>query len=128
MDDTSLRKLIHAGDIVDRLLINEIKMDRFPAHESDLIKEENEILLEVIEEWSQDIDVKELNTYMSELKRVLVRQWDILDKVRDPNSTNEERGKFALEAQDINIQRVKWKNRINEICGSFIEFKHYGKD
>ena len=57
---------------------------------------------------------------------VLEDQWRVLDLIRDKTSTNEERGKNAVKAQDINIKRVELKNKINFLCGSFVEYKKYG--
>ena len=126
MDDSLIRKILSAGDLADRLLINELKIEHIPS-KIDAIKAENEAISEALQYLTNSVDQKILASYMIELLLVLRRQWNLLDRLRESSISDAERGRCAVEAQDVNIERVAWKNKINKLAGSFIEHKQYGK-
>jgi len=113
--------IFSVGDLVDKLLINQIKIERiggsFPRLES-----ENRNIEEFISKTFGSFK-HDLESLSSSLKEVLNRQWDALDISMEECSDDLKRGKFALLAQKINLERVQWKNEINKLCGSFCEVK-----
>jgi hypothetical protein len=126
MDDTTIRKILSAGDIADRLMINKLKIEHIPS-KAVVIQEENYALEVALRYLADHVDQDMLFSYMQNLLSVLRRQWDLLDRLRDAAISDEERGRCAVEAQDANIERVAWKNKINVLAGSFVEHKQYGK-
>lgn len=127
MDISTLKKILPTGDLADRLMINKIKIHNIPE-KADIISEESKILQEIFDVLTSDCDQVLLSTYMQSLYEVLQKQWDALDGVRDPLLTIAEIGGMAILAQDLNVERVMWKNMINSLSNSFIEYKKYGKN
>tara|TARA_Y100000310_G_scaffold121149_1_gene119960 strand:+ start:1793 stop:2218 length:426 start_codon:yes stop_codon:yes gene_type:complete len=129
ISQSKLLKVLSVGDLSDRLLINLIKIKNIGGECICSLKEEIDILRDVISYFTSELssdDMREFKEVESELMCVLEDQWRVLDLIRDKTSTNEERGKNAVKAQDINIKRVELKNKINFLCGSFVEYKKYG--
>jgi len=127
--EDDIKRVLSVGDLVDRYLIVQIKIRKLDASVREALKEEAKALSSVIIYCTEHLSEEEqlrLGCYQDVLFGILSRQWDTLDKMRDSDS-DAERGRKAIEAQDINIDRVDAKNKINKLCGSFPEFKRYGK-
>lgn len=123
-----LRKVISAGDLVDKFLINQLKIERFRDEEKKIaLILENEDIWKVLEifkskqqsQFDEDLFMIQLNG----LKTVLEKQWDILEVVYENNGNKSQ--KAAVKAQLLNGDRVFHKNEINRIFGTNIEFKNY---
>ena len=127
--EDDIKRVLSVGDLIDRYLIIQIKIRKLDASVRDALKEEAKALSAVIVYCTDHLseeDQFKLGGYQDALFGILSKQWKALDRVRDADS-DAERGKKAVEAQDINIERVDVKNKINKLCGSFPEFKRYGK-
>jgi hypothetical protein len=123
-----LKKVISAGDLVDKLLINELKINRFKEEEKkQALALENEDILKVLEVLRSNsqtpFDGGLFMVQLKELKNVLEKQWDILEVVYE--NTGEQSQKAAVKAQLLNDDRVFYKNKINRLFGTNIEFKNY---
>jgi len=120
------RRIITAGDLADRLLINQIKIERF--RDADKIRqlwEENQYLeqaLDILRAQVVDFDQAQYEMCLSKLKAVLYEQWDQLEIVHEGNRRS---GEAAVKSQLLNVDRVHWKNQINYLFGSSQELKDY---
>ena len=120
------RRIITAGDLADRLLINQIKIERF--RDADKIRqlwEENQYLeqaLDILRAQVVDFDQAQYKMCLSKLKAVLYEQWDQLEIVHEGNRRS---GEAAVKSQLLNVDRVHWKNQINYLFGSSQELKDY---
>jgi len=126
--EDDIKRVLSVGDLVDRYLIVQIKIRKLDASVREALREEAKALSAVIMYCTEHLSEEEqlrLGGFQDVLFGILCRQWDTLDKMRDSDS-DAERGRKAVEAQDINIERVDAKNKINKLCGSFPEFKRYG--
>ena len=119
---------ISAGELIDKITILEIKLDKI----SDKIKI-NDVSKELVslQETMQKHfpDQTEISNYMSSLKEINLRLWDIEDAKRlaEKNSYFGEKFiKLAREVYKFNDERAKVKLQINENFGSNIkEVKSY---
>ena len=123
-----LKKVISAGDLVDKLLINELKIDRFNGEEKkQALRSENVDIMNVLELLKSELqgrfDEELFLIQLKELKNVLEKQWDILEIVYENNG--DESQKAAVKAQQVNDGRVFYKNEMNRLFGTNIEFKNY---
>lgn len=116
-------QLFSVGDLIDKKLINSIKIEKIGT--SPRLEEENKKIDDLINLWFPK-HKKELKRMSDELRKILVRQWNILDISMDDTNSIDKRSRFAMKAQVINFERVRWKNEINELCGSSHEVKKYG--
>ena len=123
-----LKKVISAGDLVDKLLINELKIARFKEEEKkQALGSENETIMDVLallkSDFQGQFDGNSFLIQQRELKNVLEKQWDILEIVYENNGDRSQ--KAAVKAQLLNDARVFHKNEINKLFGTNIEFKNY---
>ncbi len=120
------RRIVTAGDLADRLLINQIKIERFDDEEKIAsLQEENHHLslaLDILRGQVPNFDTVEYEESLRGLKSVLYEQWDQLEIVHDGGA---ESGEAAIRSQLLNVDRVKWKNEINRLFGSSQELKDY---
>tara|TARA_Y100000034_G_C6858971_1_gene390721 strand:+ start:648 stop:1046 length:399 start_codon:yes stop_codon:yes gene_type:complete len=126
MDDLLIKHIFPLGEIIERYLINEIKIEKLPEDKSNQIKAENVYFEDAIELMTHDLDEMILRKFTDELCDVLLEQWEILDKCYAENVSDSERGKLAFEAQEINRVRIAAKNKINQLAGFVTEHKQYG--
>ena len=121
---------ISAGELLDKISILEIKLDKIKDKES-IEKINNEYnLLKITQNSSIKISEK-LKKLFEQLKRVNLILWDIEDKIRICEK-NKDYGKNFIElARGVyftNDKRSKIKSEINKILGSNIkEMKQYVK-
>lgn len=127
---TSLfKKILSIGDLVDSLLINNIKLRKIKnisEKDRDSLHTKNQTIISIMKLFDIDINDELLKDLMNEFTAVLEEQWNILDKVHDLNLSESERGKYAMLAQQVNISRVSIKNKINELWNFDKEVKSYG--
>jgi len=120
------RRIMTAGDLVDRLLINQIKIQRFrDADKIKVLQEENQYLnqaLDILRTQSVDFNQAQYELCLNELDGVLREQWDQLEIVHE---ASERSGEAAVKSQLLNVDRVHWKNQINHLFGSSQELKDY---
>ena len=119
---------ISAGELLDKISILEIKLDKIKGKENlEEINKEYKILKDV---QNSSIEVTEkLKTLFIEIKEVNLNLWNIEDKLRICER-NEDFGKIFIElARGVylnNDKRSKIKSEINKILGSNIrEIKQY---
>ena len=118
-----LKLVISLGDLVERRLINELKLHHFQDENKLLILEKENSAISSLISLLTTVDI----AYLQDgLRSVLKKQWELLDQVHDKTLNEIERGRYALLAQSLNIDRIKCKNIINERCGSLLELKEYG--
>ena len=119
---------ISAGELLDKISILEIKLDKIKGKENlEEINKEYKILKDV---QNSSIEVTEkLKTLFKEIKEVNLNLWNIEDKLRICEK-NKDFGQIFIElARDVyinNDKRSKIKSKINEVSGSNIkEIKQY---
>ena len=119
---------ISAGELLDKISILEIKLDKIKDKES-IEKINNEYnLLKITQNSSIKISEK-LKKLFEQLKKVNLILWDIEDKIRLCEKRKNFKETFIELARDVyfnNDKRSKLKSEINEILGSNIrEVKKY---
>tara|TARA_Y100000590_G_scaffold416896_1_gene516082 strand:- start:333 stop:734 length:402 start_codon:yes stop_codon:yes gene_type:complete len=119
---------ISAGELIDKISILEIKLDKIKSKSSlDEINKEYKILKE-----ARDVNINmagKITQLSKEIKNVNLSLWDIEDKIRICEK-NKNFGKEFIELSRSvylnNDKRAKIKSDINEILGSNIkEIKQY---
>lgn len=116
------------GDIVDRVTILQIKIERISNQHARLSCQQQ---LEEIERVWDGPPLRSLPEYAA-LRRVNEKLWEIEDALRD----HEREGRFderfielARSVYRVNDERARIKRAINERLGSrFVEAKQYGSD
>lgn len=115
--------IISAGDLVDKMLVNEIKIEKIKNKDINILKEENKKIIQIlsnIQEFNEDICI-----VFDKLKKILMRQWNLLDIVTNGSNEYTCRADAAMKAQNLNKDRVFLKNKINKIYSTSIEIKSY---
>ena len=119
---------ISAGELLDKLSILEIKLDKIKnQNRQQEISKEYKILQKTKE---MNIEsTQEINQLIEEIKIINLKLWEIEDKIRVCEK-NKDFGKDFIElARGVyfnNDKRAKIKSEINEILGSNIrEIKQY---
>lgn len=108
-------------------MVNTIKLNQFNEKDIRLvILKDNDDLWSLIVELTDSYNTSEFQCAYNSLLTVLEKQWKLLDQVMSTSNSYEDRGKYAVEAQQVNKERVRWKNEINRLAGSSHEFKKYG--
>lgn len=125
MDDELIKRVIAVGDLFERMLINQIKMEHLKEDQHVQLRSANAAIELVLSQLVEDLSV--FDEDKNDLSDVLRRQWSFLDKAYDTSLAAEVRGHNALQAQNINFERMRHKNAINKKAGSNIELKSYGK-
>ena len=119
---------ISAGELLDKLSILEIKIDKIKNKiKLEEIKKEYNLLKEIEKlniEYTNDVQ-----QLFDKIKKVNLSLWDIEDKIR-VYEKNKDFGKDFIElARSVyinNDERAKIKSKINELLGSNIrEIKEY---
>ena len=123
-----LKIIISFGEIVDKFLVNSIKIEKIKDDGIEELISNNNSIKKVIDEWSFDCDKEKLNFYTNSLLGVLQEQWNYLDIVLNKNEDIKKRMEHALLAQNLNVDRVHWKNKINTLVGCSQEIKKYGEE
>tara|TARA_Y100000590_G_C15478144_1_gene922910 strand:- start:347 stop:748 length:402 start_codon:yes stop_codon:yes gene_type:complete len=119
---------ISAGELLDKISILEIKLDKIKNENSlkEISKEHK--LLKQVQDSNVEITEKVKHLF-NEIKLVNIKLWDIEDKIRICEK-NKEFGKefidLARAVYATNDKRSKIKSEINELVGSNIkEVKQY---
>ena len=119
---------ISAGELLDKLSILEIKLDKIkdPALLQEIKKEYNIIN----ETKNKNINSsKEINVLYADLKKINEQLWETEDKIRLCEKNSDFKDKFIQLARDVyfkNDKRSKIKLEINKTLGSNIqEVKQY---
>jgi len=119
---------ISAGELLDKISILEIKLDKIKGNENlEEINKEYKILKDV---HNSSIEVTEkLKTLFKEIKEVNLNLWNIEDELRICEKNKDFGQSFIKLARDVylnNDKRSKIKSEINKILGSNIkEIKQY---
>ena len=119
---------ISAGELLDKISILEIKLDKIKGKEKlEEINKEYKILKDV---QNSSIEVTEkLKTLFKEIKEVNLNLWSIEDELRICEKNKYFGQSFIKLARDVylnNDKRSKIKSEINKILGSNIkEIKQY---
>ena len=119
---------ISAGELLDKLSILEIKIDKIKDKSSQQeINKEYQILKR-----SKDLNIKkdiEIDSLFSELKKINLNLWNIEDKIRICEKNKDFGKNFIDLARNVyfnNDKRAKIKSDINKKLGSNIkEIKQY---
>ena len=123
-----IRVEIAAGELIDKLTILEIKLERItdPVKRSNVEIELSELSRVFQAEVPQSVD---LSTLTAELKAVNTRLWDIEDAIRDLERASCFDERFVATARSVyrtNDERAAIKRRINDLLGSrLVEEKSY---
>jgi len=119
---------ISAGDLLDKISILEIKLEKIKDKASqEEINKEYKILKEV---QNSNVEITEkLKTLLKEIKEVNLNLWNIEDKLRICEKNKDFGQTFIELARSVylkNDKRSKIKSKINEVSGSNIkEIKQY---
>ena len=119
---------ISAGDLLDKISILEIKLEKIKDKASqEEINKEYKILKEV---QNSNVEITEkLKTLLKEIKEVNLNLWNIEDKLRICEKHKDFGQTFIELARGVylnNDKRSKIKSKINEVSGSNIkEIKQY---
>ena len=119
---------ISAGELLDKISILEIKLDKIKGKENlEEINKEYKILKDV---QNSSIEVTEkLKNLFKEIKEVNLNLWNIEDELRICEKNKDFGQSFIKLARDVylnNDKRSKIKSEINKILGSNIkEIKQY---
>ena len=119
---------ISAGELLDKISILEIKLDKIKNKNSqEEIKKEYKLLKEA---QNLNIEMKEkIQQLFIELKEVNISLWNVEDKIRILEKNKDFGNEFIELARAVylnNDKRAKIKSEINEILGSNIrEIKQY---
>ena len=119
---------ISAGELLDKISILEIKLDKIKNKNShDKISKEYKMLIKVRD---SNIEITEkIKQLTKDIKEVNLTLWDIEDKLRICEKNKDFGAAFVELARGVyfnNDKRSKIKSEINEILGSNIkEVKQY---
>ena len=119
---------ISAGELLDKISILEIKLDKIKGKENlEEINKEYKILKDV---QNSSIEVTEkLKTLFKEIKAVNLNLWNVEDELRICEKNKDFGQSFIKLARNVylnNDKRSKIKSEINKILGSNIkEIKQY---
>jgi hypothetical protein len=119
---------VSPGELLDKLTILEIKLDRIDdAEKLANVRREHELLSRV---WNEaGVDDGEVSTLREQLRRVNEALWDIEDVIRDEERQQRFGERFVELARSVyfrNDERAALKKRINRALGSeIVEEKSY---
>lgn len=106
-------------ELIDRLVIAEIKFEKFQANSDEL---------SWYREQSNNYDLNLAAKEIAELKNIHLRIWDLesdLKSFKESKHSLEEIGRRAIMIRDLNHQRIQLKNAIAEKLGCKVrEIKH----
>ena len=120
---------ISAGELVDKMTILEIKLEKIKNSE---LRIEIQKELDGLKKSSNNIEESQsINTYFNKLKNVNLKLWDAENEKRLCEKNSDFKENFIKLSRDIhflNDERAKIKLQINESLGSQIkEIKQYTK-
>ena len=119
---------ISAGELIDKITILEIKMEKISNKEK--LVEVNKELISLNETLKKSINNEsKIVSFKNDLKNINLKLWDIEDGKRSAEKNNQFDEKFIELARSVykfNDERAKIKSAINEALGSNIkEVKSY---
>ena len=118
------------GELFDKITILQIKNENLTSQDAlkNVEWELKQLQTTLIKNFSQDVEVKQLET---ELRKINKKLWDIEDRIRDKERTSSFDDEFIQLARSVyitNDERSRIKKRINETLGSdLIEEKSYSE-
>lgn len=120
---------VSAGELVDKMTILEIKLQKIKVSESRIeIKRELDSLKKSFKFIEEN---KNINIHFNKLKNVNLKLWDIENEKRLCEKNSDFKDNFVKLSRDVhflNDERAKIKLQINESLGSQIkEIKEYTK-
>lgn len=116
------------GELFDKITILQIKNENLTSQDAlkNVEWELKQLQTTLIKNFSQDVEVKQLET---ELRKINKKLWDIEDRIRDKERTSSFDDEFIQLARSVyitNDERSRIKKRINEAFGSeLVEEKSY---
>jgi len=118
------------GDLIDKIAILEIKMDKIKDKGS--LIEINKEYSSLQETLKKDVKMnKEIQALMGDLKKTNITLWNVEDKLRAAEKDKKFDENFISLARSVyinNDNRAKIKLKINELTGSNLrEVKGYSK-
>ena len=118
------------GDLIDKITILEIKMDRIKNKAS--LTEINKEYSSLQQTLKKDVKMnEEIQALMGNLKKANLILWDLEDKLRAAEKNKKFNENFISLARSVyinNDNRAKIKLKINELTGSTLrEVKGYSK-
>ena len=118
------------GELFDKITILQIKNENLTSQDAlkNVEWELKQLQTTLIKNFSQDVEVKQLET---ELRKINKKLWDIEDRIRDKERTSSFDDEFIQLARSVyitNDERSRIKKRINETLGSdLVEEKSYSE-
>ena len=108
------------GELFDKITILQIKNENLTSQDAlkNVEWELKQLQTTLIKNFSQDVEVKHLET---ELRKINKKLWDIEDRIRDKERTSSFDDEFIQLARSVyitNDERSRIKKRINETFGS----------
>ena len=118
------------GDLIDKITILEIKMDKIKNKAS--LSEINKEYSSLQQTLKKDVKMnEEIQTLMRNLKKANLILWDVEDKLRAADKNKKLEENFISLARSVyinNDNRAKIKLKINELTGSNLrEIKGYSE-
>ena len=114
---------ISAGELLDKITILEIKMEKIT--DSEKLKDINKELSSLTKTSDEKIpDKKRIENLVSNLKKINLKLWDIEENKRRAEKEKKFDETFIQLSRDVyksNDERAKIKLKINEILGSNIK-------
>ena len=116
------------GELFDKITILQIKNENLTSQDAlkNVEWELKQLQTTLIKNFSQDVEVKQLET---DLRKINKKLWDIEDRIRDKERTSSFDDEFIQLARSVyitNDERSRIKKRINEAFGSeLVEEKSY---
>jgi len=107
---------ISLGEAIDKLTILDVKLENIVDSRRDNVKREYDLLYEKLEKY-----IIKYNDMYQIMKKVNLLIWDMMDKLRDGELSNEEYFKVCKECVEYNDVRFRVKNKINHICESYLK-------
>jgi len=119
---------ISAGELLDKMSILEIKLDKIKdQNKLKEVKKEYDLLKKV--EKSNIKTDQEIERFFTEIKKINLSLWDVEDKIRICEKRKDFGENFIKLARNVyinNDKRAKIKSEINKLLGSNIrEIKEY---
>ena len=114
---------ISAGELLDKITILEIKMEKIS--DSEKLKDINKELSSLVKTSNEKIpDKKRIENLVSNLKKINLKLWDIEENKRRAEKEKKFDETFIQLSRDVyksNDERAKIKLKINDILGSNIK-------
>ena len=114
---------ISAGELLDKITILEIKMEKIT--DSEKLKNINKELSSLTKTSDEKIpDKKRIENLVSDLKKINLKLWDIEENKRRAEKEKKFDETFIQLSRDVyksNDERAKIKLKINEVLGSNIK-------